>query len=158
MTSAHIASGLIYIDIGILSNINNAIANNDNLLNSDYYFAFGSESNSGFVPSINPGVSILRQASRVEYYYTLADGSTVLIVDNSLKIIETEINEEDAPVTSTTASKFDNGYLATFKITYDIDGVASEGGVTLCAQKSAEALRAAALGRGGPAPCPALEH
>ena len=96
MTESLKTKGTIYVDVGTD-------------VSADTEFVIGGKNDKGEIETY-AGVSFVRLASRVEYYYTLSDGSSVLITNDALNIVE---EEKDG-------SNFDAGQIATFKVQYMI--------------------------------------
>ncbi len=95
MTESLKTKGTIYVDVGTD-------------VSADTEFVIGGKNDKDEIETY-AGVSFVRLASRVEYYYTLSDGSSVLITNGALNIVE----EEDG-------SNFEAGQIATFNVQYKI--------------------------------------
>lgn len=138
LTGSLISAGNnIFVDIGLLDD--DSYVGVDNLLNSDYEFVIGSfNSNGNFIETSY--LTFIRQASRVEYFYTLSNGGTQLITHTDLEIVEEEgtltTGGEPAwtPATGTT-TRFENGQIATFRVQYQISSGDPSGAVYLQAKK-----------------------
>ncbi len=105
MTESLKTKGTIYVDVGTD-------------VSADTKFVIGGKNDKGEIETY-AGVSFVRLASRVEYYYTLSDGSSVLITNGALNIVE----EEDG-------SNFEAGQIATFKVQYKIGEDEASAGAT----------------------------
>ena len=134
LTGSLISAGNnIFVDIGL---IGMDYAPTDNLLESEYEFVIGSfNSNGNFIETSY--LTFIRQASRVEYFYTLSNGGTQLITHADLKIVEEEVVDgtsgwEEATGTTT---QFENGQIATFRVQYQISSGDAAGAVYLQAKK-----------------------
>lgn len=138
LTGSLISAGNnIFVDIGL---IDDSYAPTDNLLKSGYEFVIGSfNSNGNFVETSY--LTFIRQASRVEYFYTLSNGGTQLITHTDLEIVEEEgtlttgDEPEWTPATGET-TQFENGEIATFRVQYQIgESETASGAVYLQAKK-----------------------
>lgn len=104
MNQTYITNGTIYVDIGVLSQIICGedekgkplyLAGADNLLPEGWQFVIGdlrqtisSEQVTSEEFLFYSGATVVGQASRVEYLYTLYNGDSVLITSDSLNIVE----------------------------------------------------------------------
>lgn len=128
------AGNNIFVDIGLIDD--DSYVDADNLLNSDYEFVIGSfNSNGNFVETSY--LTFIRQASRVEYFYTLSNGGTQLITHTDLTIVEEEVVNgtsgwEEATDTTT---RFEKGQIAIFRVQYKIGSGDPSGAVYLQAKK-----------------------
>ena len=110
MTESLKTKGTIYVDVGT-----DVSANTE--------FVIGGKNDKGEIETY-AGVSFVRLASRVEYYYTLSDGSSVLITNQDLIIEESEVLTEEG------VSNFEAGQIATFKVQYKIGEDEASAGAT----------------------------
>ena len=132
------AGNNIFVDIGLIDN--DSYVGADNLLKPNYEFVIGSfNSNGNFIETSY--LTFIRQASRVEYFYTLSNGGTQLITHTDLKIVEEEgtLTTGTNPVwTAATGetTRFENGEIATFRVQYQIgESGTAAGAVYLQAKK-----------------------
>ncbi len=127
MNQTYITNGTIYVDIGVLSQISSDFGDPaNNLLPEGWQFVIGDlrqtisneqvESEEFLFYS---GVTVVGQASRVEYLYTLYNGDSVLITSDSLNIVE-----------SITEGSFGSGEETTFTVGYTIGESATPLGQT----------------------------
>lgn len=137
LTGSLISAGNnIFVDIGLLDT---TYAPTDNLLKSEYEFVIGSfNSNGNFIETSY--LTFIRQASRVEYFYTLSNGGTQLITHTDLTIVEEEgtLTTGTNPVwTAATGetTQFEKGQIATFRVQYQISSGDAAGAVYLQAKK-----------------------
>lgn len=115
MNQTYITNGTIYVDIGVLSQSDFGDPAN-NLLPEGWQFVIGdlrqTISNEQVTSEeflFYSGVTVVGQASRVEYLYTLYNGDSVLITSDSLNIVE-----------SITEGNFGSGEETTFTVGYTI--------------------------------------
>ncbi len=138
LTSSLVSAGSnIFVDIGLIAS---AYSSGDNILKSEYEFVIGSfNSNGNFIETSY--LTFMRQASRVEYFYTLSNGGTQLITHTDLKIVEDEgtLTTGANPVWTAangSTTKFENGQIATFRVQYKIgESETASGAVYLQAKK-----------------------
>ena len=137
LTGSLISAGNnIFVDIGLLDT---TYAPTDNLLKSEYEFVIGSfNSNGNFIETSY--LTFIRQASRVEYFYTLSNGGTQLITHTNLKIVEEEgtLTTGTNPVWTAATGEttlFEKGQIATFRVQYQISSGDAAGAVYLQAKK-----------------------
>lgn len=138
LTGSLISAGNnIFVDIGLLDT---TYAPTDNLLKSEYEFVIGSfNSNGNFIETSY--LTFIRQASRVEYFYTLSNGGTQLITHTNLTIVEEEgtLTTGTNPVWTTATgetTQFEKGQIATFRVQYKIgESETASGAVYLQAKK-----------------------
>ena len=127
MNQTYITNGTIYVDIGVLSQISSDFGDPaNNLLPEGWQFVIGDlrqtisneqvESEEFLFYS---GVTVVGQASRVEYLYTLYNGDSVLITSDSLNIVE-----------RITEGSFGSGEETTFTVGYTIGKNATPFGQT----------------------------
>lgn len=117
MNQTYITNGTIYVDIGVLSQISSDFGDPaNNLLPEGWQFVIGdlrqTISNEQVTSEeflFYSGVTVVGQASRVEYLYTLYNGDSVLITSDSLNIVE-----------SITEGNFGSGEETTFTVGYTI--------------------------------------
>lgn len=117
MNQTYITNGTIYVDIGVLSQIDSDFGKPaNNLLPEGWQFVIGdlrqTISNEQVTSEeflFYSGVTVVGQASRVEYLYTLYNGDSVLITSSSLNIIEKVTNGE-----------FKIGQQTTFTVGYTV--------------------------------------
>lgn len=126
MNQTYITNGTIYVDIGVLSQISSDFGETaNNLLPEGWQFVIGdlrqTISNEQVTSEeflFYSGVTVVGQASRVEYLYTLYNGDSVLITSDSLNIVES------------TEGNFGSGEETTFTVGYTIGKNATPFGQT----------------------------